>query len=182
MNFSGQAFSLILSSFALLVFANWCFSFCGGYTSASGKTNNNTDDHDWQMLRHPLDQLTEWEGKNNSLLASSWSLHNAGQQYTRWKLTQMAKIQSKKGQADTRPELLLCIELGVVFSLHAVGGYLWWQCCCWLGRGPTLWWGGWPLPLQTKSFQSSFIVMIVDHKIQNATQPVEPDFRCLNIK
>lgn len=34
------------------------------------------------------------------------------------------KDTKQKGQADTRPELLLCIELGVVFSLDAVGGYL----------------------------------------------------------
>lgn len=27
-----------------------------------------------------------------------------------------------------------------------------------------------------------FIIMIVDHNIQNATQPVEPDLRCLNMK
>ena len=34
------------------------------------------------------------------------------------------KDTKQKGQADTLPELRLCTELCVVFSLHAAGGYL----------------------------------------------------------
>lgn len=48
-------------------------------------------------------------------------LHNVAQQYTRWKQTQMAEIKSKKDrQEPASPELLLLIELCVVFSMYVV--------------------------------------------------------------